>query len=167
MPPRRDDIVTDLVMINHAELRFQNFSGQPGRFNPPGRRNFCVILDDPVLVQKLVNDGWNVKWLKPRDETEQPTPYLQVAFSFDKFPPKIWLISNGHKTLLTEDMVDMLDWAQFENVDLVLRPYNYEVSGRRGVKAYLKFMYATLKPDDFSAKYVDIPDSALGAYTKK
>lgn len=163
MPRNPDGIVTDLVSIDHARLVFRNFSGQPGKFNAAGRRNFCVLLDDPILVQRMLEDGWNIRYLRPRDDTEEPQPYLQVAFSYDKYPPKIWLISGGKKTLLSEDMVDLLDLAELSNVDLVLRPYNYNVSGRRGVKAYLKFMYATLAEDDISARYVDVPDSAMSA----
>ena len=35
------------------------------------------------------------------------------------------MISSNNKTLMTEDMVEMLDWAELEQVDLIIRPYNW------------------------------------------
>lgn len=148
------------ISIEHARIGFRNFSGKEGRYNPVGRRNFCIFLDDAELVRTLQADGWNIRFLKPRDEYEEPQAYLQVSVAFGRVPPKIWLISGGAKSLLDEDSVDILDWAELSNVDLIVRPYNYEVNGRRGIKAYLKSAYITLVEDEFSKKYSDIPDNA-------
>ena len=119
-----------------------------------------MFLDDKDLVQSLQGDGWNIRFLKPRDEYEEAQAYLQVSVKFGRIPPKIHLISNGKKTMLDEDSIDLLDWAEFDNIDLIIRPYNYEVSGMKGVKAYLKTMYATLTQNEFAAKYENIPDNA-------
>ncbi len=155
--------VVSNINIEHARITFRNFSGKEGKFNPAGRRNFCVLLDDLDLVRKLQGDGWNIKFLKPRDDFENEQPYMQVTVAFGRIPPKIYMISNGRKSLIDEDTVDILDWAEFENVDLIIRPYNYEFTGRRGVKAYLKTMYATIAEDEFSSKYQNVPDTAKSA----
>lgn len=150
--------VNQTLSIENARIIFRNFSGKEGRFNPAGRRNFCVIIDDNELAANLVKDGWNVRYLKPRDEDEQDQPYLQVAVRYDNIPPKVVLISSSGKTILDEENVNMLDWADISNVDLIIRPYNYDVNGKSGVKAYLKTMYVTIVEDEFEKKYAQSPN---------
>ena len=150
------------IVMENAKIAFRNFSGEEGTFNPAGKRNFCVFLSDE-LAEVLINDGWNVKWLKPRNEDEAPQAYLQVAVNYDNIPPKIIMVTSKGKTNIEEESVHILDWAEIENVDLVIRPYNWEVSGKTGVKAYLKSMYITIHEDELDLKYQDyenVPDSA-------
>lgn len=151
------------IMIENAQIRFRNFSGKAGKFNPEGRRNFCVLLEDPKIVQMMEEDGWNVRYLQPRDDGEEPQPYIQVAVSFENTPPKIVLITSGGKTILEENDVNILDWAEIESVDLTIRPYNWTMSGRSGVKGYLKNMYVTIVEDAFENKYRDVPASAMNS----
>lgn len=150
------------ISIEGAQICFKNFSGKEGDYNPKGVRNFCVILDEE-LAEQLSADGWNIRHLKPRDETESPKPYMQVAVNFNNIPPKVAVVSSKGISVLDEDSVGMLDWAEFENVDLIISPYSWKVSGRTGIKAYLKTMYATLAEDEFESKYYAAPDSAQGA----
>lgn len=155
-------MVNKNIVIENARIGFRNFSGKEGKFNPAGRRNFCVFLETD-LAKELESDGWNVRWLQPRDEAEEPQPYLQVAVSFDNIPPKVILVTKKSKTPLDESSVDILDWAEIENVDLIIRPYNWDVNGKGGVKAYIKTMYVTIVEDEFESKYYDVPDSAANS----
>ena len=152
-------MVNDNIVMEHARICFRNFGGNEGKFNPKGRRNFCVLLDDESAI-KLANDGWNVKYLKPREEGEAPQAYMQVSVDFAHIPPKVILVTSKGKTQLTEDKVDILDWAEITNVDLIIRPYNWTVNGATGTKAYAKSIYVTLYEDEFDRKYMDVPDSA-------
>jgi len=145
--------------IENARIAFRNFSGKEGRFNPKGRRNFCVLLEQDI-AKELENDGWNIRYLQPRDPDDEPQPYLQVTVNYSNFPPKITAITSTSKTILEEETVNILDWAEYESIDLIIRPYNWEVNGKVGVKAYLKTMYITLIEDEFEAKYKNVPDSA-------
>lgn len=155
-------MVNSNIKIENAKVRFKNFSGKEGKYNPAGRRNFCVILDEDS-AQSLFEEGWNVKYLQPKEEGDDPIPYLQVAVSYNNMPPKVYLVTSKQKTLLDEDTIGMLDCGEFANFDLVIRPYNYDVNGKTGVKAYLKTLYATLVEDEFADKYEDVPDSAISA----
>jgi hypothetical protein len=121
-----------------------------------------VFLEED-MGKVLEQDGWNVRWLQPKDEGEAPTPYLQVAVSYDNIPPKIVLVTKKGKTTLDEASVRILDWAEIDNVDLIIRPYNWAVSGKEGVKAYVKSLYVTIVEDEFESKYYDVPDSAQNA----
>lgn len=148
--------------LEGARLIFRNFSGKPGRFNTEGNRVFNVLIETE-LANELISDGWNIRWLEPKDRYEERQAILEVKVKFDKYPPKIVLIKSVGKSFLTEDDVHILDWAEFENVDLIVRPYNWEVNGKTGVSAYLKTMYATLVEDEFEKKYRNVPDSAQSA----
>lgn len=150
------------IVLENAQIRFRNFSGKEGKFNPPGKRNFCVFLDED-LADALAADGWNIKQLNPRDIEEAPQNYIQVTVNYGVIQPKIWLVTSKGKTMLDEANVNILDWAEIENVDLVIRPYIWEVSGKSGVKAYVKSMYVTIAEDEFDNKYVDTPDSAVNS----
>lgn len=155
-------MVTKNIVIENARIAFRNFSGKEGKYNPAGRRNFCVFLD-PDVASDLLQDGWNVRWLEPRDPDDSKQAYLQVAVSYVNIPPKIIVITSQNKTILDESSVNILDWAEISNVDLIIRPYNWDVNGKNGVKAYIKSMYVTLSEDEFEKKYRDVPDAAVSS----
>ena len=156
---KNDNITKNNIMIENGRIGFSNFSGKEGKFNLAGRRNFCVFIDEETAIN-LIRDGWNVRWLEPKDEGDEKQAYLQVSVSYDNIPPKIIIISSKGKTVLNAETVSLLDWVEIKEVDLIIRPYNWEVSGKFGVKAYIKSMYVTMVEDAFESKYNNVPDSA-------
>lgn len=153
------------IVIENARIGFRNFSGKEGKYNPPGRRNFCVFLEEP-LAKTLEQDGWNVRWLQPRDDQEAEQGYLQVSVNYDNIPPKIIMITSKGKTILDAESVSLLDWAEIKEIDLIIRPYNWVLqegskNEKRGVKAYVKSMYITIAEDEFEAKYYNIPTEGV------
>lgn len=143
------------IGLENARIIFRNFRGEEQKFNPVGKRNFCVVIPEEI-EQQLIDDGWNIKHLAPRDPDDTPTAYLQVSVSYDNYPPIVYMISNGRKTQLDSETIEMLDRAELENVDLVITPYIWEVNNKGGVKAYLKEMYVTIRSSRFADKYADM-----------
>ena len=143
---------TNNIMIENARLIFKNFSGEESKFNRGGNKNFCVLLDHD-MAKDLEAEGWNVKYLRPREDGEEPAPYLQVTVAYGNIPPKVIMIAGRNKVPLDSVTVGTLDYAEIRNVDLIIRPYNWTVNGKQGIKAYLKTMYVEIEQDAFASKY--------------
>ena len=149
--------------IENARIGYKNFSGKEGKYNAAGNRTFSVFIDDPDAAQQLIADGWNLKVRNKKDVEagEEPKYHIPVSVKYgsDYYKPRIFQISSAGKVLLTEDTVGLLDYSIFENVDLSLRPYEWEVNGTSGIKAYVDEMYVTIQEGAFASKYNDIPSN--------
>lgn len=151
-----DDVKT--FMVEGASIIFRNFSGKEGQYNREGDRNFTVILD-PEMAKQMVADGWNVRMLDAREEGEDPTPCIQVAVSFKNRPPRVVLLTSAARTHLDESSVEVLDWADIQNADLIARGYEWTVNGKSGVKAYLQSLFVTIEEDALERKYSQVRNS--------
>lgn len=147
-----DDPPAKTFMIEGARLIHKNFSGREGPYNQVGERGFSVVITDD-LAEKLVADDWNVKWPKPDEEGVIGPPFVPVAIRFDIRPPRIVMITTTARTNLGEETVEVLDWADFETVDLICRGYEWNVNGKTGVKAYCKTLFVTIAEDALERKY--------------
>lgn len=146
------------VLMEGVRIIFRNFAGKEGQYNREGDRNFAVLLEEQV-AEAMAADGWNVKWLKPREDDEDETSqaYLPVSLNFGKGrPPRVVMITSRGRTTLDEEMVELLDWADIINVDLIVRPYEWTVSGKSGIKAYLQSIYVTIEEDELERKYAEL-----------
>lgn len=158
-------MIKNNITVENARIGFRNFSGKEGKYNPKGSRNFCVFFAKED-AENLEQEGWNIKWLEPRDEGDDKQAYLQVAVSFANIPPKIVMITSRGKTVLNEESVSLLDWAEIKEIDLIIRPYNWVIqqgtrNEKSGVKAYVKSMYITIAEDEFESKYYDVPTEGV------
>jgi hypothetical protein len=145
-----DDAKT--FMVEDARIIFRNFAGKEGQYNREGDRNFAVVLT-PEIAEQMLTDGWNVRQLEPREEGDEPTPYIQIAVSFKNRPPRVVMLTSTTRTQLDEEAVDVLDWADIQTADLIARGYDWSVNGKTGTKAYLQSLFVTIEEDALERKY--------------
>lgn len=144
------------VIMEDAHILFRNFAGKEGMYNREGDRNFCVILD-PEIAEAMLEDGWNIKQLKPRPDGTPGDFYIQVSVGFKGRPPRIVLINSQGRVELGQHECELLDWVDIRQADLIIRPYHWTVRETSGVKAYLKTLFVHMNEDYFELKYADVP----------
>lgn len=153
------------VIMEDAWLIFRNFKGEEKQYNREGDRNFCVILD-PEIAEAMLEDGWNIKQLKARDD-EPGDYYVQVSVGYKGRPPRIVLLSSKGRVELSENEIEILDWIDIQKADLIIRPYRWKLrEGTKdemtGIKAYTKTLFVTMNEDYFELKYADVPEANDG-----
>lgn len=150
------------INFEGCSIGFRNFAGEPGPYNDKGDRSFVIFLEDHEAAHNLEAEGWGVKWPKEVDginpDEDTRNPYLPVKVQFGQYPPKIVCITIGadgeqHHEFMDEETIGELDWMQFDNVDVVVRPYSWTVQGKSGIKAYCNQLYVTLAQVGFESKY--------------
>lgn len=139
-------------LLEDAPIIFRNFQGKEGQYNAAGDRNFAVVLEIE-LAERLIADGWNVKFLKVQEDGDDPVPYIQVSVNFKNRPPRVVTITSGGRTQLDENTVEVLDYADIQTADLIARGYDWAVGEKTGTKAYLQTLIVTLEEDALEQKY--------------
>ena len=142
----------DILQIDDARIVYRNFSGTGSKFNREGDRNFAVVIPDQDMADELVNRGWNVKIKPPRDEDDTPFMFLPVKIKFNERGPKVYLQSGERTVELDEEGIDCLDDVDILEVDLDIRPYDWEVNGKQGRTAYLQSIHVVQEIDRFAAR---------------
>lgn len=148
------------LLIEGARIVRRNFSGEESKFNAAGKKNFLLVLDEETAEQ-VDADGWPVKRFRPREEDENPQgdPFIQVKVEYKNKPPMIYMLTSRGRTLLSEDLVAMLDHVDIREVDLIVAPYNWSMpNGTSGISVYLRKMYVRIEEDELDRKYADVPD---------
>lgn len=153
-------------IIEDADIRWLNFAGKIRDFNPNGDRTFCLFIDSE-LANELRRADYNVKMTKPRktatpDEIADfiPEAYVEVKVGYKIHPPRITMRGDttGKTTEMTEENVDLLDEVDIATVDVIIRPREFDINGKQGIKAYLKRMVAVIEEDFLDLKYADLDD---------
>lgn len=141
------------LMFKNCNILFKNFGGKPTKFTPAGQRSFCIALDAET-AEDLIDQGWNVKELPPRDGYSEPLRYLKVKVNYGKVKDPVIRIKVGKTVMdLGPDEVYELDSAQLTDIIIKVRPYQWELGGKSGVAAYLDKFGATQVLDEFDSYY--------------
>lgn len=151
-----------IVQIDGARIIFRNFSGRGTQYNREGDRNFCVVIDDEEIANRLIEEGFNVKIRQPREEGEEPFMYMKVnvkyhpqGSEYERLNPVACLITGRNRNMLDKESICCLDDIDIENVDLDLSGSNWNVQGRSGKSAYLSKIYVTQELDRFATRYAE------------
>lgn len=145
----------DILQIDDARITYKNFSGAPSPYNREGDRNFALIVPDRDLADALINDGWNVRIKPPREEGDDPFMYLPVKVKFNDYGPKVYLVTGKRMNRLDEDSVSMLDHISMRQIDMDIRPYDWNVNGKAGRTAYLQSIRVVQDIDRFEEEYAE------------
>lgn len=144
-----------VLQIDEARIIHRNFSGFGSKYNREGDRNFSVVIPNQEIADKLISEGWNVRIKPPKDEDDSPFMYLPVKVKFNDRGPHAYLCSGRHRSKLDEESISILDDVDICNVNLDIRPYDWEVNGKTGRTAYLQSIEVTQEIDRFAARYAE------------
>ena len=151
------------IIVRNAKLDYLNFAGKANNYNAEGNRNFCIIFDDLDLVQKMIDDHWNMKPYKPSidEDTGEATEYytqVNVAYGSEWYDdPVIKFVTDGGRkqTEIFEESVSEIDRLDFSRIDVVIR-LNRSINKKTKLpqtKGYLQRLYAWLDEDELQMEY--------------
>lgn len=144
----------NLVILENTRFIFQtNFAGDPraDKYGSDARKG-NIIINDRDIAKQLIDEGFNVKMTRPRDEEDEsdfiPDYFITVKMNFDsKWPPKVFLMTDAlHGVLLDVDSVREIDAAWVDKVNVVLNKYENRLTGRKSF--YVKSMEVYQRVDD-------------------
>jgi hypothetical protein len=146
------------LRLEDVKIIFKNFRGEKGPYNEAGVRSFSVVVDDPKFAADLIDEGWALKPLK-NEEGDIDAYHLPVKVNYvSRQPPRIYKVSMSNKGQfpLDERTVDMLDYLPIDYADVILNPYQWEVRGESGVKAYCQTMYVVIEENELDIKWANL-----------
>lgn len=144
-----------ILQIDDARIVYRNFSGRGDKFNREGDRNFSLVIPNTDIADALVEQGWNVKIKPPREEGDIPFMTLPVKIKFNDRGPRVYLQTGDNLVKLDEESISALDNVDILSVDMDIRPYDWEVSGKEGRTAYLQSLKVTQEIDRFAARLAE------------
>ena len=153
-----------VILLDDVKVMWPNFAGEGGQYNAEGKRNFVVFLT-PEMAEDFGRQGYNIKYLKPRDEDEgPPQAFVKINVNFEsRNPPEIFLVNSKGKRQVTKHEAMILDWATYRRTDMVVTRYQRQwPDGRTTVTMYLQTFYGFLQEDELRERYNDIPQLVTG-----
>ena len=138
------------LSLDDVKLVKRNFSGKTDDYNDRGERTCLIVIDSVLAEQKgfdsveamvaaLQEDEWKVGWFKQKDEDDEREAFLPVKAVYgDRKQPNIYIRAGKTSTLLTDETVGSLDYAEIEKVDVILLRHFWTYNGRNGYNNYIQ-----------------------------
>lgn len=139
--------------IDGRDIIFRNFEGRGDKFNREGDRNFSLRIRERESADALADQGWNVKIKDARDEDEDDFMRLPIKVKFTAYGPNVYLWSGNNRVELDEESIGCLDSIEIDHVNMDVRPYDWEVSGKTGRTAYLQTIEVFQRTNRFEERY--------------
>lgn len=154
------------MQLEGVRIKYPNFEGRKDTYNAQGERNFLVELPEEVALQ-MIDQGWNIKIKPPREEGDEALYTIKVKVSYKFRPPRVTMVSKKWdkslgkqklmRTPLDEEVIELLDQAEFDNIELIITPSFWNVNGNSGVAAYLKTGFFFIYQDPLEERYAGLP----------
>ena len=134
------------LILRNAKIIFNNFAGNPSKFDKEGKQSVTFDVTDAELP-----DEWEdaTKDLV-NDDTGEIKTILSAKIHWGTRPPIIKVVEDGKIIEIIHGSDELKNVSQYicESADVVLRPYTYEVAGRKGVTTYVRTLYIHIVNDD-------------------
>lgn len=149
------------VTFEGVRIVYRNFAGAKSTYNKEGDRNFSIVLPSDEVAEAMRADGWNVKTKEPREGYEDDGLFhtLSVKVGYTGRPPRVVLVGSRGQTPLNEETVELADMVNIASVDVIVRPYAYDVNGSIGISAWAQSVFITINEDELELKYADVPQA--------
>ena len=96
---------TGRYIIKNARILFPNFAGEEQDYNPAGKRNFRLVVDE-ALANELQDRGLHVRTREPLNEGDEAQYFVKIGVYRDA---DIRLLSGRVMTALEIDDFDVVD----------------------------------------------------------
>lgn len=150
------------LQIDNARILWPNFAGAEKGYDREGDRNFTLVFDNEALVDELIADGWNIKKRASDDPDEPPFMTMKVKLSYKEradgsvFGPKAYLWTNGIRNELDQDSIACLDHIDRGEINMDIRPHDWEYHGKTGRTARLNVIEVFQNVDRFQERYANM-----------
>ena len=147
------------LQIDDARIIWTNFEGREKQYDREGDRNFTLVFDDEELVDELIEKGWNIRKRPSDDPDEPPFMTMKVKLSYKERPdgsvmgPTAYLWTNGVRNTLDQDSIACLDQIDRGEVNLDIRPHDWDYRGKTGRTARLNVIEVFQNVDRFQERY--------------
>ena len=148
-----------LITIENTRFIYKtNFQGDPARdtYGSDARQG-NIVIPSYEQAMELMDEGFNVKQTKPREDDEdfELEYYVSVKLNYDSpWPPKVYLVvGNNEPVLLDEDSIREVDEGRVLNVNVILNPYENERTRTKSLYVRTMYVEQDVEADPFAARY--------------
>ena len=140
--------------LDRDRIRFRDFKGR-GFEDSGDKPNIGIWLDDDEQVERMINDGWAVKFADL--EGDRKRAYIKLKVYWPKNPeyagPKIVLVTEGGRTVMTPETIGTLDSVDLLKIDIKAHWFLSQKGKTEYHCSSIDALYLTAREDRLERKY--------------